>query len=834
MNQTLDQPPHNLPLALSSFIGREREMAEVQHLLASHRLFTLTGPGGCGKTRLALQVANELAADFADGLWLVELAPLAEADLVPQAVASACSVRELPVLALIDVLVEHFLPRTAVLLLDNCEHLITACAFLAEHLLRTCPQLRILATSREPLNVPGEVCWPVPPLSLPEPQPWRSPSSGQDALPIYQQAEAVRLFAERAAAAYPDFVLTAENGPWVAEICRRLDGMPLAIELAAARVRTLAVSQIAARLDNRFGLLTGGSRTAPPRQQTLLATLDWSYALLADHERQVLQRLSVFAGGCSLEAAEAVCSRNGLEQAEVLECLANLVDKSLVSVESLEDQRRFRLLETIRQYAAEKLAASGGVQEAHSRHLDFFVQWAEKAKSQLVTDQLTWLSRFEVEHDNLRAALEWSLGPDEDVGQGLRLAAACGRFWRLRAYLSEGRRRLAAVLALAEELEPTASHYQALFWEALFAYLQSDYPASRARCQASLERAHALGPAGRYGVAEALALLGEIATEEGDYTTAPQRFTEALVLWRELGDVRGIGDTLMQMGWAMMRLGDYEQAISQLEESLALFREANFTADIALNLAGLGEAAVRQGDYKRASQLLQESLTLRRKIGDKWGIGTALGSLGWLALQQGNFRQMRQLLGESIAIRQAIRDRSGIAWCLEKLAQALIVQLESATERGRVVGYQRAAWLLGAAASLRAPFGSVIDPADQPQHERDRAQLQTALGAESFAAAWASGANLPLAQIVAEALVEPAVQVAAKPEVRGLTPREWETAVLIAQGKSNREIAEIMTVREKTIETYVTRILNKMSFESRVQVAVWVVEQNPEPSPPNF
>jgi predicted ATPase len=276
MTTSSHQSPNNLPLALSSFIGREREMAEVQQLLAAHRLLTLTGPGGCGKTRLALQVASNSRAAFAAGVWLTEFAPLTDVALVPQAVALSCGVREQTGRALVDTLAECFLRQTVLLVLDNCEHLVAACAQLAEHLLRACPDLRILATSREPLNVPGEAIWSVPPLSLPAPQPWRSPSSGQEALPIYQQAEAVRLFTERARMTSLAFALTPENGPWVAEICRRLDGLPLAIELAASRVRTLSVQQIAARLDDRFHLLTGGSRTALPRQQTLLATLDWS------------------------------------------------------------------------------------------------------------------------------------------------------------------------------------------------------------------------------------------------------------------------------------------------------------------------------------------------------------------------------------------------------------------------------------------------------------------------------------------------------------------------------------------------------------------------------
>jgi len=306
-------PHDNLPAPLSTFIGREHEIAEVKQRLAAYRLLTLTGPGGSGKTRLALRVASEQLAEFEDGVWLTEFAPLADATLVPQAMASALNIREPPGRAMLDALVDHLRPRQALLVLDNCEHLVAACAQLAVTLLQACPELRLLATSRETLDVPGEAVWIVPSLSLPEPQPWRDPASGQDALQAYEQSEAVRLFVERAAAALPGFKLTAQNGAWVAEVCRRLDGMPLALELAAARVRTLSVQQIVDHLDNRFHLLTTGSRTAPARQQTLEATLDWSYALLSEAEQQALSRLSVFAGGWTLEAAQAVCADDGIK-----------------------------------------------------------------------------------------------------------------------------------------------------------------------------------------------------------------------------------------------------------------------------------------------------------------------------------------------------------------------------------------------------------------------------------------------------------------------------------------------------------------------------------------
>jgi non-specific serine/threonine protein kinase len=809
----------NLPTPLSLFIGREREIAEVKQRLSSHRLVTLTGPGGCGKTRLALRVAGEVLSEFEDGVWLTEFAPLANVTLVPQTVASQVGVREQSGRALLDTLAEHLRPRLSLLVLDNCEHLVAACAQLAEALLRQCPGLRILATSREPLGVSGEAVWIVPPLSLPDPQPWHDPVSGQVALLVYEGSEAVQLFVARASAVSPDFSLSAANGAWVAEICRRLDGMPLAIELAAARVRALSVQQIAERLDDRFHLLIAGGRTAPPRHQTLEATLDWSYTLLSETERKVLQRLSVFAGGWTLEAAEAVCASGEVEASEVLEALSHLVDKSLVVVDKPEGEARYRLLETIRQYIRQKIVDAGDGDAARDRHLNYFVHWTEKAPPHLTgAEELTWLNRFEVEHDNLRAALEWSLAAADRAEAGLRLAGACGRFWRLHGYFSEGRARLSAALSHGKADLPTAARVHALYRAGVLAYLQSDYPASRSLHEESLALSRKLGEAGATGVAEALEMLGEVATEEGDYPIAIKRFEEALTIFNELKDLRGVSDVLMQLGWAAMRTGDYAQAAARLEEFLAHAREVGDPTMRAYALSGLGELAVRQRQYERATQLLNESLALNREIGSKWDIGTVLGSLGWVALRQRDFKQMRALLKESLAVRMEIGDRGGIAWCLEKLAEAANLQ-------GQL---QQAVRVFGMAAALRAPVKSVIDPADQPEYERNLATLRAALGEEAFGAAWIEGSAMRLEEAVDYAFSQPetpAVEASPKEKYGGLTEREREVAALIAQGKSNREIAEAMVVGVRTVETYVTRILNKLGLDSRVQIALWAKDK---------
>jgi non-specific serine/threonine protein kinase len=836
--------PGNLPAPLSSFIGREREIAEVKQLLAAHRLVTLTGPGGSGKTRLALQAGYELRGEYPDGVWLVELASLSDGALVAQSIAAPFNVREPPGRPLIDTLADHLAARRLLLVIDNCEHLIQACAQVGETLLLRCPGLRILATSREMLGIPGEAVLAVPPLSLPEEQPWKSPAAAQNALGVYRRSEAVRLFENRAASIAPDFALEIENAAWVSEICRRLDGMPLAIELAAARVRTLSVQQIAQKLDDRFHLLTGGSRTAPPRQQTLLSTLDWSYALLSGKEQKVLQRLPVFAGGFALAAAEVVCSGKGVESAEVLDVLSHLVDKSLVLVNKVEDEPRYGLLETIRQYALEKLTEAGEVDEIKTRHLNYFVQWAERAEPHLndgeqivarhlsyfaqpaervdphlkENEQILWSNRFEIEHDNLRAALEWSLASPGTAEAGLRLAAITAVFWKLHGHHIEGRTRLTNALAQETVQGPTLVRALALLRNGLLAFYQSDYPAVRELAEESLGISRKQGLAGRLAVADALEILAEVASETGDYPAATKLYEEALPLYREAGDLVGIGDTLKMLGWGALRTGDYERAESLLNEGLIVCRQSGNAHQIISALSGVGELALRRGQYARAQSLFQESWALNERVGEKWGFAIVLGNLGWVALRQHDFREMKKLLGRSLAVRMETGDRGGIAWCLEKLAEADSLQSR----------FEQAAIIFGAAAALRAPVGSVMDAVDRPEYERVISRLRTELGEEAFAAAWTEGQAMKVEQAVDYALAEPepaAIEVSQKEKFGGLTEREREVAALIAQGKSNREIAKAMTVGAKTVETYVSRILNKLGFDSRVQIATWMVEK---------
>jgi non-specific serine/threonine protein kinase len=619
----------------------------------------------------------------------------------------------------------------------------------------------------------------------------------------------------------PSFELTAENGMWITEICRRLDGMPLAIELAAARVRALSVKQIAGHLDDRFHLLTSGSRTAPLRHQTLEAALDWSYALLSEVEQKVLQRLSVFAGGWMLEAAEVVCAGEGVEEAEVLDVLSQLIDKSLVVADKPNDEARYNFLETIRQYGHEKLVEAGGTNEIKDKHLSYYRQWVGNATPHLLgPEQFGWLSRFETEHPNICAALEWCQLAPNGADQGVPLAAEMGYFWKLRGYHTEGRMWLSAVLAHKDAQHRTITRAQALHRAAVLAFFQSDYSVVRTLAEQSLAISRELGAAGRLEVANALEILAEAATETGDYATAPELYEQALTLYREVGDLVGIGDTLKMLGWQAMRTGDYQRAESQLEEGLIACRQSGDLRQITSALAGLGELAVRRGQYERASAFLRESLEIGRRSGEKWGIAIALGSLGWLALNQGDLKEMNRLLGESLQVRLETGDKSGIAWCLEKLAEA-------SSLRSR---FRPAAIIFGAASALRATVGSAMDAADRPAYEHTRAKIRAGLGEHAFAAAWAKGSALTVKVAVDYALSEPAMPGAestreTKEAFGGLTRREREVAVWIAKGKSNREIARAMTVGVRTIETYVTRILNKLGFDSRVQIATWTIEK---------
>jgi predicted ATPase/class 3 adenylate cyclase len=546
--RSLDALPNNLPRQLTSFVGREREMQEIKRLLGATSLLTLVGTGGAGKTRLSLQVAADVLETYRDGAWLVELAPLSDPTLVPQTVATALGVREQAGRPAMQTLQEYLRTRTLLLVLDNCEHLVAACTSLADGLLRACPNLKILATSREALGIAGETTWRVPSLSMPDPrQPGFGAAELAAALPQY---EAVRLFIDRAVAVSPGFAVTNRNAPAVAQICHRLDGIPLALELAAARVRVLSPEQIAARLDDRLRLLTGGSRTALPRQQTLRALVDWSYDLLSEQERTLLARLSVFAGGWTLEAAEAVCTGEGIEDFEILDLLTQLVDKSIVLAARHGGETRSRLLETLRQYGAEKLAASGDLEARQRAHADWFLQVAERVSNDWFRlEQASQTDRWTADQDNLRAALAWTLADvtDERIERGLRLAASLQGFWFIKARHSEARRWYERVLGVdAAGGRPPDAGADLPMPAELARYVRGSHP--RVAALSSLANAE-------FMMADLEAALGH--AQEG----------QALAI--RVGDRYGLAHALVDEANVARRQGRVEATVLILEESLS-------------------------------------------------------------------------------------------------------------------------------------------------------------------------------------------------------------------------------------------------------------------------
>jgi predicted ATPase/Tfp pilus assembly protein PilF len=656
-------PWNNLPRQLTSFVGREKETTEVKERLFESCLLTLTGSGGCGKTRLALQAAQELSGQFAEGVGLVELGALTEAALVPQRVATALEVREEAGRSPTDTLVDFLRDRSFLLLLDNCEHLVLACAELAQTLLRRCQQLRILATSREALEIPGELIYRVPPLSLPDPR--RLPPL--DRLTEYA---ALRLFVERATVSQPRFALTAENAAAVTQVCCQLDGIPLAIELAAARVKVLSVEQIAQRLKDRFRLLTGGSRTVLKHQQTLRALIDWSYDLLSEAERRLLQRLAVFAGSWALEAAEAVCSGDGVEDWEVLDLMTELVDKSLVVPEEppapgLQDapamppdrndgwnETRYHLLNTVRQYAYDRLLEAGEEAPVRARHRDYFLKLAEEAEPNLRgAQQAAWLARLECEHDNLRAAIAGSIERGE-AEAGLRLGAALWYFWHVRGHLREGRDRLDAVLALPAKAECDLPRARALNAAGALADDQGEYASAVRYHEESLVIARACDD--RETMAYALFSQGNVCASQQQFEQATALYEQALVLWRALGNQSRVAVVLANLGWALQRLGRPETAVPHIEESLVLNRQLGNLVAVANTLNNLGTIHLDQGQYERAAPVLSEGLCLAQQCDNSRGIAVMLNNLARLAAEQGDRERAASMLAKVKALCEEI------------------------------------------------------------------------------------------------------------------------------------------------------------------------------------
>ena len=661
-------PTHNLPRQVTRLFGRQREVAQLVELITQHPLVTLTGSGGVGKTRLALQAAEAVQTDFADGVWLVRLAALSDSVLVPQQVVAALGVRDEPGRSVPETLATYLGERELLLVLDNCEHLLDACASLSETLLRACPRLRVLASSREPLGAYGEMVFRVPSLLVPD-------SNAKLPLERISDFAAVSLFIDRARLLQPNYQVTAKNAAAVTRICQLLDGIPLAIEMAAARVNLLTADQLAERLDDAFRVLTVGTRTALPRHQTLRATIDWSYQLLTEAERRLLQRLSVFAGGCTLEAAEAVCSGDGLKAAQILDIMGSLEAKSVVTAErGLSEEARYRLLETIRQYGREKVGEAGEAEALQARHLDYFLGLAETAEPKLKgSEQMVWLARLDVEIDNLRAALEYSRVDRASNEKGLQLAGALFWFWHIRNHVSEPLLWLRSALAQGGPSERSLARATALYAAAGLGTRLGYDDGLHAKLEESISIFRAAGSAGERGLAYALVILGWWLGFGVDRAAVTSLGRETVALFRELGDRWGQALALTSFAdiqsypvfyvptrdqEASARASDLVEVVwgefaadpTPHEESLALFRELGDRWAQTMPLASLAQRAIGRGDYKMGRALVEECLAIQQAFGDKHGTASSLNQLGSQALAQGDLRQAAMFYEEGLTL----------------------------------------------------------------------------------------------------------------------------------------------------------------------------------------
>ncbi len=794
-------------------------MAEVKRLLADTRLLTLTGPGGCGKTRLALQVANTVSDNFKDGVWLVELTSLRDPALVPRLITQTLGIphaREQPAL---ESLLNHVQWKEMLIVLDNCEHLIADCAQLAQQILSQTSELRILATSREPLAIAGETIYPVSGLA------W--PSTGAEFASDPQdlmQYDAVHLFVERARAVLPNFIITTANAVITVQICRRLDGLPLALELASARSNVLTIQEIAEHLDDRFNLLISRQRSEPdPRHRTLRAAMDWSHDLLSAPEQVVLRRLSVFAGGCSLATAETICAGGGVEREQVLELLSSLVNKSLVVAQTLQrGEARYALLETIRQYAQEKLMASGEWSATHDRHLHCFLRLTEETALKLSgPHQQLWLNWLEDEYDNVRAALAWALESDglksDRIEAGLRIANAIYPFWTIRDYVEEGLAWVERLLAQTDKGISLVVHANALAYAVLLAGFRGNTAAQMRYGQEAAILAEAAGDEDKSALKWALAGHAHAARAGGEYQTEFTARKRIIQLIRESGDSYQLGLELSYTSFSAMSLGKYDEARALLDEGLPLLRASGNAYRLAMALNFSGDLARCEQNYAQAQTAYEESLSLLRELGAVRDLASALHNLGHTRLHLGDVERAHALFSESLAAHQAQHNTPGVAECLIGFAaMAVVCGLPAAGAR-----------LFAAAVAIGGQRIATAWAATRMEYEHYLALVRAKLTETEFQTEQAAGRALSLEQAVEYAQNLPLQAAAAqgtrkKPDE--LTVREREVAALIAQGKSNGEIADELVVSKRTVETHIANILSKLGFTKRAQIVRWAIE----------
>jgi predicted ATPase/DNA-binding CsgD family transcriptional regulator/DNA-binding XRE family transcriptional regulator len=759
-----EQPRQLLPIPPTSFVGRDHDLTEACDLLATTRLLTLAGPGGIGKTRLALALATAVASNYTDGVWYVDLAPLADENLVVKSVASVLGIRERIGLSLSDIVCDVLEERSMLLVLDNCEHVLGASAALAERLLRQCASVRILVTCREALRINGETLWRVPSLRMPH----KTARLAADSLASFG---ATRLFLERARAVAPGMVLNESVAAAIGHICVRLDGLPLAIELAAARVSIFSVEQIAGRLDQSFRLLTSGSRTAPPRQQTLRAAIDWSYGLLPEPDKVLLDRLSIFAGGWTFEAAEAVVSGDGLRREEVLGLLGGLVDRSLVVAEPSPDGHvRYRLLEVLRQYGQQRLAERGQIDATRKQHADYFLSLVEEAEPAILgPDRKAWLDLLEVELDNCRAARRWFVSIDA-AGPALRLAAALYRLWMYRGYTSEGRASLTEALSLPGG--SPAARAAALFSDGGLGYMQADYPSALRHLQA------------------------------------------ALTLRREIGDLPGTGGALMGVGATSTLRGDADEAVRTADS-------IGFATPGCMALSILGHLHRRAGARQVAAKALEAALVKAEALDEAYPIIRSAIGMALVTADAGDAEreQALALLVRSVRVAQRVGNRHLLAQALEGLAEFAMLGKQ----------YVVAMQMTGAADAMRTSIGAPLSPIER---EGLQVHIQSAvrhIGQQAVAAALDEGRAWSPAQATLFAMeldraggdstehVESVRQrrSGAGQPGPGLTRREYEVARLVARGLSNRQVGQALVITEKTAKNHVQRVLDKLGINSR-------------------
>lgn len=745
----------NLPVRLDSLIGREREAERVARLLTAHRLVTLIGPGGVGKTRLALRVASDLQPTLPEGAWWVDLASLTDDALVMPAIASALKVHAGAGRSTAQALADWLADRTLLLVLDNCEHLASRVGALAQTLLDAAPRLRILATGQHALGLAGEVAWRVFGLTVP-PENLIPPGERTEAVAAaLERCACIRLFVERAQASLPSFALTTGNANTVAEICRRLNGLPLAVELAAARIRTLTAAQILARLDDALTLLarqdaSPGERTLPRQQglahqQGLAATIAWSHELLSQPKRILFRRLAIFAGSFDLDAVEGVCAGHGIPAEQILGLLADLEGRSLVEAEPSPGQRRFRLHEAIRQFAAARLAEAGEAERLRSRHLDYYAGLVAAAQAPLAGEgQTAWLDRLAAEHDNLRAALATSLSAATRGANkaGLRIVGGLWRFWVTRGFFREGRHWAKTLLAAAPDgsQDATPGRLSALRTAATLARYQTDYADARTLFEQALAVSRRLGD--RAAQAVITRELGNVAHGAGDYPTALRCYEGSLALCREIGDRQGESAVQGNLGLVAWQHGDPAAGRRHLEACLAIRRELGDEVGIAYALHLLADIAWSEGHQDEACSLNAESLRMRRRLGDRWGIAYSLDSLGVIAAQQGDGVGARAHFAESLSLFHELGSQHGLCDVLDHLAGLL-------ADEGSL---DPAVQLMAAAAAQRETVGAALPPNVCAEHERQLACLRDGLGAERFRAAWTLGRALTMERAVRRAL----------------------------------------------------------------------------------